>query len=146
MKSDDSKKQILDSITTIQGELQEGKYRLLANTDRPLLAWFPEWLSPNGIDIILSGYGISKNEGAALNQYEQRIIDDVREEVEKLYEAIENAGVDIPMAEWQRAGIGRKLHESLNRRAAAICLWEGIGVPLRVRRGRIYRVCELAPV
>jgi hypothetical protein len=120
-------------IATAKRHLIDGDLRLYEFADNPMRGCIPAPFDtrPHIGEITASDYG-------ALAKGDEPVIEQFREEVRAIEDALEIHGIQIPAVEWLGPSEGAAhLGRRMNRRAWAIQLWNWYAVPLRFLDGTV---------
>jgi hypothetical protein len=119
-------------ITRVREKLGCGSERISDAPTALRWSWWPD--KSNLQDGPLSDYGV----GASFHPLENEF----REEVLAIRETLDEQRHEPKLANWQKGsdGAGRKMMQSLNQVAAALEVWENIGVPIRRRNEVVFRI------
>lgn len=125
-------------IENVQTKLAHGKWRITESDVNLRLSWFPEHLNPTFPDWLKSDRGIDDDD---ISTEELDLRRQFWQEVQALIELVPE-GTEEELADWQKgAPEGLKgAYLATNRKAKALSLWDRFGVPLRIKKNRIYRI------
>lgn len=126
-----------DIARLVLGKLKHGNRRVVQNA--LALRWFPWPDQPDFVEGLMAEMGVSSDppDGGA-TALEQEF----DEEVQAIRSAIEELGFEPKLADWQKGSFdaAHRLMLGLNMGGMAMAVWDQIGIPVRRRGNRVYRL------
>lgn len=112
----------------------DGNRRFVDTNVSLRLSWFPEMLSPEFSDELMSDHGVSAEERSFSSEF--------FEEVNAITDLLGKNNITSELAEWQKTGMAavERMYQGLNRRAMALSIWNWYAIPLRLKGKTVYRI------